>query len=109
MNSLLERLRIRRLASTFTILATLSAGILIGSVVAHGVRGQESKVDSSDATPLKVPNPVTLSNAFTEIAKEVGPAVVNINTEQIPKEQQNSRRRFHMRQQPQAPDDGNGQ
>jgi serine protease Do len=108
MKSLLERLRMRRLATTFTILATLSVGILIGSVVARGVRGQESKVDSSDATPLKVPNAVSLSNAFSEIAKEVGPAVVNINTEQIPHEQQNSRRRFHMRQQQpqqQGPDD----
>jgi serine protease Do len=93
MKSLLERLRSRRLASTFTILATLSAGILIGSVVAHGVKGQESKVDSSDATPLKVPSPKDLSTDFTRIAKEVGPAVVNINTETLPKEQQQSRRR----------------
>src|SRR5580698_205049 len=91
MNSLLERLRIRRLASTFTILATLSAGILIGSVVAHGVKGQESKVDSSDATPLKIPSPRDLSTDFTKIAKEVGPAVVNINTEILPKEQQRRR------------------
>ena len=109
MKSLLERLRIRRLASTFTILATLSAGILIGSVVAHGVRGQEKTVDSRDATPLKVPSPVELSTAFTKIAKEVGPAVVNINTITLPKEQQNGRRRGpNMRQMPQGPDDGNG-
>ncbi len=113
MNSLLERLRIRRLASTFTILATLSAGILIGSVVAHGVKGQESKVDSSDATPLKVPAPRDLSTDFTKIAKEVGPAVVNINTETLPKEQQQGRRRGMQRfrqmpQNPQNPDNGNG-
>src|SRR5580698_4354226 len=113
MKSLLERLRIRRLASTFTILATLSAGILIGSVVAHGVRGQESKVDSSDATPLKVPSPKDLSTDFTKIAKEVGPAVVNINTETLPKEQQQSRRRGGktFRQGPpqqQAPDNPDG-
>jgi serine protease Do len=110
MKSLLERLRVRRLATTFTILTTLSAGILIGSVVANGVRGQESQVNSSDATPLKVPAAKDLSTDFTKIAKEVGPAVVNINTETLPKEQQQSRRRggksFH--QQPQSPDDGNG-
>ncbi len=106
MNSLLERLRIRRLASTFTILATLSAGILIGSVVAHGVKGQESKVDSSDATPLKIPSPRDLSTDFTKIAKEVGPAVVNINTETLPKEQQQGRKRGgqRFRQMPQNPD-----
>jgi len=110
MNSLLERLRIRRLASTFTILATLSAGILIGSVVAHGVKGQESKVDSSDATPLKIPSPRDLSTDFTKIAKEVGPAVVNINTETLPKEQQQGRKRGgqRFRQMPQNPDNGPG-
>lgn len=110
MKSLLERLRMRRLASTFTILATLSAGILIGSVVAHGVKGQEAKVDSSDATPLKVPSPRDLSTDFTKIAKEVGPAVVNISTETLPKEQQQGRRRGsqRFRQMPQNPDNGNG-
>ncbi len=109
MKSLLERLRIRRLASTFTILATLSAGILIGSVVAHGVKGQESKVDSSDATPLKVPSPRDLSTDFTKIAKEVGPAVVNINTETLPKEQQQGRhQRGAQRLRPQNPDNGPG-
>jgi len=111
MKSLLARLRYRRLASTFTILATLSAGILVGSVVAHGVHGQESKVDSSDATPLKVPSPRDLSTDFTKIAKEVGPAVVNISTEQLPKDIQSRRRggrTLHPTPTPQQPDDGNG-
>ena len=85
MNVLFARLRSRRLTFTFTILATLSVGILLGSVMAHGVHGKESTVDSSDATPLQIPDPVNLSNAFSQIAKQVGPAVVNINTESIPK------------------------
>ena len=93
MKSLLERLRASRLASTFTILGTLSAGILIGSVAVHGVRGNETQTDSSDASPLKIPNPVTLSTTFTQIAKDVGPAVVNINTETLPQEDTHSRRR----------------
>jgi serine protease Do len=103
-------LRNRRLASTFTILATLSAGILIGSVVAHGVRGQESKVDSTDATPLTVPSPRELSTDFTRIAKEVGPAVVNISTETLPKQsRQTPRRNPHsMQPNPQQPPDGDG-
>ena len=108
MKPLLGRLRYRRLASTFTILATLSAGILIGSVVSHGVRGQESsKVDTSDATPLKVPAPREMSTDFSRIAKEVGPAVVNINTVTLPKERQQSRRntRRLAPQQQQPPDD----
>ncbi|WP_446743220.1 trypsin-like peptidase domain-containing protein [Silvibacterium acidisoli] len=113
MKSLLGRLRYRRLASTFTILATLSVGIIVGSAVAHGVSGQEAKVDSSDATPLKVPAPRDMSTDFTRIAKQVGPAVVNINTITLPKEKQQGRlrqlpgRRMAPQQQ-QPPDDQGG-
>src|SRR6185312_4719273 len=39
-----------------------------------------------------LPNPVTLSNGFSAIVKQVGPAVVNINTDYIPK-QRNPRNR----------------
>jgi serine protease Do len=109
MNSFLERLRVRRLTSVFTILATLSLGILAGSIMAHGVKGKETQADSSDATPLKIPNPVVLSNAFSQIAKQVGPAVVNINTETLPKQVQNSKRpNPHIRRTPvpNAPDGG---
>ncbi|MHB1856766.1 MAG: trypsin-like peptidase domain-containing protein [Acidobacteriaceae bacterium] len=81
----IEKFRMRRLSFTFAILATLSAGILIGSVMAHGVNGKEASVDSSDAQPLQIPSPVNLSTDFTKIAKEVGPAVVNINTVSYPK------------------------
>jgi len=112
MKSLLERLKMRRLATTFTILTTLTAGILIGSIASHGVRGQETKVDSADAAPLKIPSPRDLSTDFTKIAKDVGPAVVNINTETLPKEQQQGqghrRSGQRFRQAPQNPDNGNG-
>ena len=104
MKSLLERLRVRRLASTFTILGALSAGILIGSVAVHGVHGDEAAVDSSDATALKIPDPVNLSTSFTKIAKEVGPAVVNINTETLPQQEPRTRKRFHEGPGPAAPD-----
>src|ERR1700758_2444488 len=106
MKPLLERLRASRLASTFTILGTLSAGILIGSVAVHGVRGNETQTDSSDATPLKIPDPVSLSTTFTQIAKNVGPAVVNINTETIPQEDTHSRRRTPRGAQPAVPPGG---
>ncbi len=87
-----NKFRMRRLSLTFAILLTLSAGILIGSVLAHGVDGKDAQVDSSDAKPLQVPNPVNLSTTFTQITKAVGPAVVNINTVSIPKA---AHRRFH--------------
>jgi len=102
---LIDKFRTRRLGFTFAILATLSAGILIGSVVAHGVEGKETKVDSSDAQPLQVPNPVNLSTTFTKIARDVGPAVVNINTVSYPKN--SSGRNFQGNLQ--GPDEGQGQ
>jgi serine protease Do len=107
MKSLFERLRTRRLASVFILLATLSAAIVAGSFAAHGVRGQEKQNDSADATPLKVVNSTVEPNKFVEIAKKVGPAVVNINTRTIPKQSPNNKRRnFHGRTQPQQQQPG---
>jgi serine protease Do len=77
------RLKANRLPYTLTILATLSVGILIGTVISHGVRGDENK--KSDATPLSVPSPRQLSNQFSQIAKQLEPSVVNINTESMVK------------------------
>jgi serine protease Do len=107
MKSLFERLRTRRLASMFILLATLSAGIVAGSYVAHGVRGQEKQNDSADATPLKVVNSPVQPNEFVKIAKTVGPAVVNINTQTLPKQSgnRNPHRNPHARPNPQNPDD----
>jgi serine protease Do len=73
------RLRANRPAYTLTILATLTVGILIGTVISKGVKGQEKK--SSDATPLSVPSPQQLSNQFSQISKQLEPTVVNVNTE----------------------------
>ena len=74
------RLRANRMAYTLTILATLAVGILIGTVISAGVKGQDKK-SASDATPLTVPSPQQLSNQFSQISKQLEPSVVNINTE----------------------------
>ena len=109
MNSLLERLRSRRLASAFVVLATLSAAIVGGSFWAHGVRGQEQQNDSADATPLKVVNSTVPPNDFVRIAHLVGPAVVNINTQTLPKQAGNKGpRSFHFKAQPNQKNPGNG-
>jgi serine protease Do len=75
------RFKAHRAAYTLTILLTLSVGILIGTVISYGVKGQETKNISADATPLSVPAPEHLSSQFAQIAKEIEPSVVNINTE----------------------------
>jgi len=99
--TLLERIRSRRLTTTFTLLATLSIGILAGSVLTRNVSGKEQAgVNSSDARPLVIPSPVVLSNGFSQIVKEVGPAVVNINTEELPKQSTNRRSRRGLQRDP---------
>ena len=73
------RIKTHRWVYTLSILATLSVGILIGTVISYGVKGKEGQ--KSDATPLTVPSPQQMSNAFSQIAKQLEPSVVNINTE----------------------------
>jgi len=101
-------MRSHRLGTTFALLATLSVGILAGSVLTHSVSGKEqSPVDTSDAKPLVVPAAATLSNGFSQIAKQVGPAVVNINTESLPK-QSTSKKPRRPGQRPPGGDDQQG-
>ncbi|MGC9223435.1 MAG: trypsin-like peptidase domain-containing protein [Terracidiphilus sp.] len=110
MKWLFDRLRSRRLTSAFVLLATISVVIVAGSFAAHGVRGQEKQNDSSDATPLKIVHSTIPPNDFVRIAKAVGPAVVNINTQTLPKQANGGRRGFHLRSQPdqQNPGDNGG-
>jgi Trypsin-like serine proteases, typically periplasmic, contain C-terminal PDZ domain len=110
MKLLFERLRNRRMASAFVLLATLSAAIVAGSYMAYGVRGQAQENNSSDATPLKVVNSSVPPNDFVKIARQVAPAVVNINTQTLPKSTGNKgggSRNFRLRPQPapQSPGD----
>jgi serine protease Do len=110
LQTIFDRLRARRLASTFAVLATVSLAIVFGSYTAHGVHGQEKPGDTSDATPLKIPTTSVAPNAFAQIAKQVGPAVVNINTRTLPKDVKANPRRLNPHggravPVPQTPDD----
>jgi serine protease Do len=91
------RFKTHRWVYSLSIVATLVVGILIGSIVSFGVKGKEGQ-KGSDATPLSVPAPQQLSNAFSQIAKQLGPSVVNINTESTIKSP-------HRRRGGQVPDD----
>lgn len=91
--NLLVRIRNHRLSATFVLLTVLTVGILAGSIFTRSVSGKEQAVDSSDARPLTIPPAINLSTDFSKIAKEVGPAIVNINTESIPKQSANRRSR----------------
>ena len=102
-----DKIRGGRLLPTFTILGTLSACVLAGSILTGRVSAKQA-VDSSDAKPLQIPSPVTLSNGFSAIAKEVGPAVVNINTEILPKESSSNGQEGQMGRNPGGQNPGQG-
>src|SRR5947209_16247929 len=97
------RIRANRLAYTLSILVTLAVGILIGTVISYGVKGKENQNKASDASPLTLPAPKQLSNTFSQIAKQLEPSVVNINTESVIK---NPHRRGGVRPAPGSPPGG---
>lgn len=90
-SALLAKLKAQRLVSSLVILLTLTIGILIGTVLSRsGVRGNSSA--APDAALLPMQTPQQLSNTFGQVAKQVEPAVVNINTESNPKPRRRLRR-----------------
>src|SRR5512146_1225126 len=91
-SALWVRLKAHRLASVLLMLVILALGILIGTVISNGVHAGQRQVNTSDATPLTVPPPQQLSNAFAQVAKQIEPAVVNINTESTVKNPHAGRR-----------------
>src|ERR1035441_844023 len=84
--NLFDGLRTQKVLSFTLILFTLSIGIVIGTLINQGVKAARSDNPAAPgATPLVIPNPVELSNTFSQIAKQVEPSVVNIKTEYLPK------------------------
>ncbi len=69
----------KRLLYLTLIVATLTIGVVIGTIVSGGVKAGEQKGQA-----LVIPDPVSLSNAFSQIAANLGPAVVNISTDVTP-------------------------
>jgi serine protease Do len=72
----------KRLLYLTLVVATLSVGVMIGTVVSGGA----SATTEQKATPLQIPplpDPSTLSNAFSQVSDQVGPAVVTIRTEAV--------------------------
>jgi serine protease Do len=82
--SFLDKLRSQRLLFMTLIVLTLAVGILIGTLVTNGVKAAKGDNAAPGATELVIPNPVELSSTFTQIAKQVEPAVVHISTTYLP-------------------------
>jgi serine protease Do len=82
--SILDKLRTQKFLSFTLVLFTLSIGIVIGTLINSGVKAKDNQA-APGATPLVIPNPVELSNTFSQIAKQAEPSVVNISTTYSPK------------------------
>jgi serine protease Do len=74
-----DKLRNQKLLSFTLVLFTLSIGIVLGTLISSGVKAAKDNNQAPGASPLVVPSPVELSNAFSQIAKQVEPSVVNIS------------------------------
>jgi len=104
--SFFDKMRRQRLLSFSLILFTLSIGVVIGTLVSTGVKAAKEQVVAPGATPLVIPpNPGQLSNAFTQIAKQLEPSVVNISSEYTQKPSVHIRKRQPQQQQQQQPED----
>ncbi len=108
--SFLDKLRTQKLLSFTLVLFTLSVGIVIGTLIANSsVRAAKDAQVAPGATELKIPSPVELSTAFSQIAKTLEPSVVNIATTYFPKTTATPRGRTQRRQaSPFGDDQGEG-
>jgi serine protease Do len=86
----IARFKTQRVLSTLAILITLAVGILMGTVLSrNSVKGNSTP----DATLLPMQTPQQLSTTFGQVARQIEPSVVNINTESNPKPRRRSGRR----------------
>ncbi len=97
---LFDRMRQQKVLSISLLLATLTIGILIGTLINTGVNAARGSQIASDATPLVIPAAVQTGTEFTKLAKRLGPSVVNITADFIPKTATRERRA--------QPEEGNG-
>jgi serine protease Do len=107
--SFFDKMRTQKFLSFTLILFTLSTGIVIGTLINQGVKAAKNEgTVAPGATPLVIPNPVELSNTFSQIAKQVEPSVVNISTTYLPKATSSRMPRNGRRQAIPQPDEDQG-
>src|SRR4051812_20066722 len=112
MSQVLQKLRTQKLLSFTLVVFTLAIGIVIGTLinVNTGVKAAKDNSAAPGASALVIPNPVELSNSFSQIAKQVEPSVVNISTTYNPKPGRAATGRNGRRAQPpQDEDEQDGQ
>jgi serine protease Do len=73
----------RKLFASFLVTFALGVGILIGTIISGHALAIHDQPGPSGAALLAIPDPVTLSNGFSNVTKRLEPAVVNISTTQV--------------------------
>jgi serine protease Do len=101
---MIDTMRRRKLLFFSLILATLAIGVVIGTVIDRSVNADKPGI-APGATAIAIPSPSQLSSEFSKIAKQVEPAVVNINTETIIKAPSRDRRQSPFGNQQEEPFD----
>ncbi len=86
--SFYDKVRTQKFLSFTLMIFTLAIGIMIGTIAQTGAKAAREQSVAPDATPLTIPSPVQVQNQFSQLAKLLAPAVVNISTEYIPKTKQ---------------------
>ncbi|HKV28190.1 MAG TPA: Do family serine endopeptidase [Candidatus Acidoferrales bacterium] len=74
--------RHRKFFASVLLTLTLGIGIIIGTLIPGKVAARRTG-NSNDTMLLTIPDPVNLSNGFSNIVTRVEPAVVNISTTQV--------------------------
>lgn len=86
MTPILDKMKHQKVLSFALLLCTLILGIVIGSILNTGVKAErQNSAVAPDATPLTVPAADPISNEFTKLTKRVGPSVVYIESDYLPK------------------------
>ena len=100
-NGMVDWTRRRKMVAAGLIAATLTVGIMIGTLVSDRVSAMRSfSFSGTNAAALALPDPIPSSNSFNSIVNRVEPAVVNIATTQVI-----DRKSRHRRSSPLDPDD----
>lgn len=81
-----QKMKQQKVLSIGLLLATLTVGILIGTLVNTGVKAdKQTSALAPDATPLTIPPESPVSNEFSKLAKKLEPSVVYIESDYLPK------------------------
>jgi serine protease Do len=75
--------RHRKIFASALLALTLGLGIMIGTIVSGHAMATRSADPPNGPALLAIPDPVNLSNGFSNIVTRVEPAVVNISTTQV--------------------------